>query len=155
MLRHIHNVAHNKNIFAHFCTYFSIFRHIQDPGITGSNNKSGCLFKSLFKSVWNIFLIFVLKIKFFLKILNFLNNNSNSNNIVQPKFVRHSHYPRQHATQTNTLPIPLTLSTVAWQRRPCQQYHRCQHVTHVTYAIQASFPPMLKQHQRHACLHRC
>ena len=43
-------------LFTHIGTYFCIFRRIQNPGITGSNNvkqhllfKSGSSFKSLFK----------------------------------------------------------------------------------------------------------
>ena len=51
-----------RGIFAHIRVYFSRFRHIQNPSITGPNSvvqhllfKSGSSFKSLFKSIWNIF----------------------------------------------------------------------------------------------------
>ena len=48
------------DMFVHICAYFRRFRHIQDPGITGSKNqhlifKSGSSSISLFKSFWNIF----------------------------------------------------------------------------------------------------
>ena len=49
-------------MFAHIGADFSRFKQIQDPGIAESNNikqhllfKSGFSFKSLFKSIWNIF----------------------------------------------------------------------------------------------------
>ena len=53
-----------RSILAHIRAYFSKFRHIQDTCITDSNNenqhllfKSDSSFKSLLKSIWNIFLL--------------------------------------------------------------------------------------------------
>ena len=47
IFRYIHKVTHTEAIFAHIRAHFRKFRHIQDPGITGSNNVNEYL---LFKS---------------------------------------------------------------------------------------------------------
>ena len=55
-----------RGIFVHIRTYFSIFRHIQGPGISGSNNvnqhllfKAVSSFKSLFKNLFGTFFTFL------------------------------------------------------------------------------------------------
>ena len=60
-----------RGIFAHIWVCFSRFRHIQDPCITGPNSvnqhlllKSGSFFKSLFRSIWNIFSFLFQKLTF-------------------------------------------------------------------------------------------
>ena len=60
---HIQEGYTYSGMFTHIGAYFNRFIHIQDPGTPGSNNvkqhllfKASYSFKSLFKSVWNIYL---------------------------------------------------------------------------------------------------
>ena len=124
MFRYIYKVTHIK---AYFLTLG--FGHIQDPGITDSNNtkqdllfKSGSTFKLLIRSVWKSFSFFVSKVniqQFFSRQCSRNNSNNNSNNnSMQPTLACHPLHPRQHAT-------------------------------HPTLARQASTPPTLVRIARH------
>ena len=150
------------------------FRHIQDPGITGSSNvKEHLLFKSgsSFKS-FGTFSYFCFKINIQIFFSGQCFNNNNKNN-------------KQHGTHASTPPTPPTLLTLARHPRqhathastpPTQARHPChprQHVTHAnappaphtlaryprkhaTYATHASMlatPPTLARHLRKHATH--
>ena len=87
--------------------YFSRFRYIQDSDITGSDNvnqhlrvKSDSSFKSLFKSIWNIF--------------SFLFQKWTFNIFFYPYMpcmqARHSHHPHWHTPSTNNTPFSSSLN---------------------------------------------
>ena len=82
--------------------YFSRFRYIQDSDITGSDNvnhhlrlDSDSLFKSLFKSTWNICSFLFQKWTF----------NIFSYQCTPLKQARHPHHPCWHAPSTNNTPF--------------------------------------------------
>ena len=98
------------------------FRHIQDPGITVSNNvkqhllfKSGSLFKSLFRSIFSLFQ--KSKHSTFLSSGWYFNDSNNNNNNMPSKLARHPHHPHKHAIHATHASTPPTLPTLACHPR--------------------------------------
>ena len=122
-----------QGIFAHIRAYCSRFRHIQDSCITDPNSvkqhrlfKSGFSFKSLSRSIWNIFNFFSkVNIQYF-----FLRDSISVITITiiiacQPcQYATETHYPphpchpRQSPTHART---PATLPTLCHTRHPRQR----------------------------------
>ena len=114
------------------------FRHIQDPGISGSNIvkqhlllNSSSSFKSLFRSIWKIFshLCFKSKHSTFFSSGTYFNNSNSNNNSVPPTLTRHPRYTRWHATHASRTPTPQTLAR-----------HQRKHSIHGTHASTNSMP---------------
>ena len=121
---------YSRVIYACSDSYLGRFKHIQDPGITGSKNvnqqlpfKSGFSFKSLFRSIWNIFL--------------FLFQDTTSILTIAIIIVCHS---IQYATHENTPPIPHARTLPTQVRDP---RYSPQHANH------GSTPPALARIARH------
>ena len=108
-----------RGILANIRGYFSRFRHIQNPCIAGPNSvnqhlllKSGSSFKSIFKSIWNIFSIcFKNRHSAFCSSGQYFNNINNNNNNMSSMFACHSCHTK------TPLPLP-TLNKLA--RHPRQ-----------------------------------
>ena len=154
IFQHIHKVTY-RGIFAHIRAYFSRFRHIQDPGISGRNSvnqhllfKPGSSFKSLFKSIWDIFFIFVSK----KNIQHFSLQDSIS--IVTATIIITCH-PRQRATHP-TYPSTQTTQT-RYPPHPCYKSQDVIHANMVPTLTTPTTPPTLarsprqpRQHASHA-----
>ena len=114
----------NRGIFAHIRAYFSIFRHIQGPGISGSNIVNQHLlfklvssFKSLLKNLFGTFFHFYIKSK---HSIFFSSGQYNNNN----KMLRYSH---KHATHVSTLTRKYATHA---STPPMQAHHQNKYINH-------------------------
>ena len=149
IFRHIHKVKHIE-------TYLPTLRfsHIQDPGITSSNNvkqhllfKSDSSFKSLFRSAWKFFhFCFKSKHSTFFSSGQYFNNNNDNNNSSSLTLACHPRQPSQHATHsthnTRLSRHPRQYATHATHARtsPTQARDLCYPHKHATHASTNSTP---------------
>ena len=150
IFRHIHKVKHIE-------TYLPTLRfsHIQDPGITSSNNvkqhllfKSGSSFKSLFRSAWKFF-HFCFKSKH----STFFSSGQYFNIIIMTiTIARHSRQHATHASQVSMPHIPPTTqgyhTTHASTQPTPRMLERHPH-KYATYATHTSTPPTLARIANH------
>ena len=136
IFRHIQKVAHNRAYF---------FTLGLRPGQSNIKHyplfKSGSSFKSLFRSIWNIFFCFCKSQQFrFSSSGQYCSKDNNNNNIMQPMLgihPPHQYYTRQQATHATHA------SALHTQARNLS--NSCQHATHT------STSPMQLIQDQHPC----
>ena len=160
-------------IFAHIWAYFSRFRDIQDPCITGPNSinqhlllKSRSSIKSLSKSIWKNFSFLFQKQTFNIFLIRItikiFHNNNKNNNMPPSQRATHVTHVSTKSTQThhpphqrNTRQRSTHFSTSITPPTPTMLTRFLRmHATHATHAstptTQARYPLCPCQHEQHA-----